>query len=141
MNLIIKSLIKLIIVLGFRTFLWGLITANFTNTNLIGGLILSAIIPLNDYKNLKLRAITPSILKILFIPIQITKETVELIKMSKPRDKFVYQIKSDEAMQGSRIAKFLDVLLITLTPMTLITGEDNNRWRIHTLERGGQQHD
>ena len=141
MNMIIKSLIKLIIVLGFRTFLWGLITANFTNTNLIGGLILSAIIPLHDYKNLKSRAIIPSILKILFIPIQMTKETVELMKMSKPRDKFVYQIKSDEAMQGSRIAKFLDVLLITLTPMTLITGEDNNRWRIHTLERGGKQHD
>lgn len=141
MNMIIKSLIKLIIVLGFRTFTWGLITANFTNNNLMGGLLLSAIIPLNDYKNLKLKAIIPSILKILLIPMQMTKETVELITMSKPRDKFVYQMKSVEVMQGSKIAKFLDVLLITLTPMTLVTGEDNNRWRIHTLESGGQQHD
>jgi multisubunit Na+/H+ antiporter MnhE subunit len=139
--MIIKSLIKLIIVLGFRTFTWGLITANFTNNNLMGGLLLSAIIPLNDYKNLKLKAIIPSILKILLIPMQMTKETVELIRMSKPRDKFVYQMKSVEAMQGSKIAKFLDVLLITITPMTLVTGEDNNRWRIHTLESGGQQHD
>lgn len=141
MNMIIKSLIKLIIVLGFRTFTWGLITANFTNNNLMGGLLLSAIIPLNDYKNLKLKAIIPSILKILLIPMQMTKETVELITMSKPRDKFVYQMKSVEVMQGSKIAKFLDVLLITLTPMSLVTGEDNNRWRIHTLESGGQQHD
>ena len=139
--MIIKSLIKLIIVLGFRTFTWGLITANFTNNNLMGGLLLSAIIPLNDYKNLKLKAIIPSILKILLIPMQMTKETVELITMSKPRDKFVYQMKSVEVMQGSKIAKFLDVLLITLTPMSLVTGEDNNRWRIHTLESGGQQHD
>ena len=134
MIMIIKSLIKLVMILGFRTLIWGLITANFTNVNLIGGLVLSLIIPLNDYKKLKLRAIIPTVIKILFIPIQMIKETIEIMKMSKPNDKFIYQMKSRESIQGSKLATFFDVLLITLTPMTLVTGEHNDQWRIHTLE-------
>ena len=134
MIMIIKSLIKLVMILGFRTLIWGLITANFTNVNLIGGLVLSLIIPLNDYKKLKLRAIIPTVIKILFIPIQMIKETIEIMKMSKPNDKFIYQMKSSESIQGSKLATFFDVLLITLTPMTLVTGEHDDQWRIHTLE-------
>jgi len=136
MTNITKSLIKLLAILGFRTFLWGLVTGDFTHINLLGGLMLSAVIPINDYKNLKLRAIIPSIFKILLMPIQMIKETIDIISISKPRDKFVYQVKSKETMQGSKLASFLDVLLITLTPMTLVTGEDKNHWRIHTLEGG-----
>ena len=134
MNMIIKSLMQLIVILGFRTIIWGLVTANFTNANLIGGLILSLIIPLNDYKKLKLRAFIPTTIKILYMPIQMIKETIEIMKMSKPNDKFIYQLKSNESIQGSKLATFFDVLLITLTPMTLVTGEHNDQWRIHTLE-------
>lgn len=134
MNIMIKSLIKLIIILGFRTFSWGLVTANFTNANLLGGLILSAIVPLNEYKNFKLKPIIPSMIKILLVPMQMIKETIEIIKISKPHEKFCYQLKSNEALQGSKLATFLEVLVITLTPMTLVTGEKNNKWRIHTLE-------
>jgi hypothetical protein len=28
----------------------------------------------------------------------------------------------------------MDVLLITSTPMTLVTGEEEDQWRIHTLK-------
>ena len=62
------------------------------------------------------------------------KETIEIMKMSKPNDKFIYQMKSSESIQGSKLATFFDVLLITLTPMTLVTGEHDDQWRIHTLE-------
>ena len=48
------SLIRLILILLFRTFLWGLVTANFTEINLVGGLVLSALIPMGNYKNLKM---------------------------------------------------------------------------------------
>ena len=51
------SLIRLILILLFRTFLWGLVTANFTETNLLGGLVLSAIIPMGNYKNLKMEVV------------------------------------------------------------------------------------
>ena len=139
MNMLIKTLVRLIIVVAFRTFLWGLVTANFTNLNLIGGLILSIMLPLNDYKNLNLKAIIPSIVKTLLIPMQMIKETIELINVGKPQDKFIYQKKSKEAMQGSRLGTFFDVLLITLTPMTLVTGEEDDRWRIHTLKKRTEQ--
>jgi multisubunit Na+/H+ antiporter MnhE subunit len=134
MNNTFRVLTKLIIILAFRTFLWGLVTANFTNINLVGGLILSAVIPMNDYRKLKLRAILPSIIKVILIPMQLIKETIELISIVNPKDSFILQGKSREAMTGSNLARFMDVLLITSTPMTLVTGEEEDQWRIHTLK-------
>tara|TARA_B100001175_G_scaffold222165_1_gene189140 strand:+ start:68 stop:463 length:396 start_codon:yes stop_codon:yes gene_type:complete len=127
--------------LMFRTFLWGLITANFDQYNLLGGLVLSVIIPVGNYKNLKLKAILPSIIKLCIVPIQMLKETIDLMLIRDPEDVDATESKDENAIQGSRLATFIDVLVITATPMSLVTGvQDEQTWKTHTLrERGEQQ--
>jgi multisubunit Na+/H+ antiporter MnhE subunit len=125
----------------FRTFLWGLITANFDQYNLLGGLVLSVIIPVGNYRNLKLKAILPAIIKLFIVPIQMLKETIELMLIRDPEDIDATEDKDENARKGSKLATFIDVLVITATPMSLVTGiQDEQTWKTHTLrERGEQQ--
>ena len=133
------SLIRLITILLFRTFLWGLITANFTENNLIGGIVLSAVIPMGNYKNLRMEAILPSIYKLVLVPIQMVKETFQLIFILKPEDIFTTEFVDEQAQKGSKLAKFVDVLVITSTPMSLVTGsKSNEEWYTHSLRERGK---
>ena len=133
------SLIRLILILLFRTFLWGLVTANFTEANLVGGLVLSAIIPMGNYKNLKMEAILPSIFKLVLVPIQMIKETFQLIFILNPVDVYTTENVSQQAQRGSKLARFIDVLVITSTPMSLVTGIKNeNEWYTHRLKERGK---
>ena len=133
------SLIRLILILLFRTFLWGLITANFTEFNLVGGLVLSALIPMGNYKNLKMEAILPSIFKLVLVPIQMIKETFQLIFILNPEDVYTTENVSQQAQRGSKLARFIDVLVITSTPMSLVTGIKNeNEWYTHRLKERGK---
>jgi len=130
-------MIRLLTVLLFRTFLWGLITGNFSEYNLIGGLVLSAIIPIGDYKNLKLVAIFPSVIRIVKLPFQLIKETIQLMLIYKPVDKYTDTERNLYAQKGSKLAAFIDVLVITATPMSLVTGSKDERfWETHTLNEG-----
>lgn len=131
------SLFRLFSVLVFRTFLWGLITANFSHNNLLGGAILSAIIPIGNYKKLKLIAIPDSMKKLLLVPIQMFKETFQLMLITKPKDVFTTETINSNAQNGSDLATFVDVLVITATPMSLVTGKVNHeKWDTHTLIQG-----
>mgnify|MGYP001486673340 FL=1 len=133
------SLIRLITILLFRTFLWGLITANFTENNLIGGLVLSAIIPMGNYKNLRMEAILPSIYKLVLVPIQMVKETFQLMLILNPEDIYTTEFVDEQAQKGSKLAKFIDVLVITSTPLSLVTGsKSNEEWYTHSLRERGK---
>ena len=133
----LTTMIRLLAVLLFRTFLWGLITGNFGEYNLIGGLVLSAIIPIGDYKNLKLVAIIPSLIRIVRLPFQLIKETIQLMLIYKPLDKYTETERNLYAQKGSKLAAFIDVLVITATPMSLVTGSKDERfWETHTLNEG-----
>ena len=113
-------------------------TANFTEMNLVGGLILSAVIPMGDYKNLKIEAILPSIYKLILVPIQMIMETFQLIFILRPEDVYTTESVDEQAQKGSKLAKFIDVLVITSTPMSLVTGTKNEtEWHTHTLKEGG----
>lgn len=134
------NFIRFLTILLFRTFLWCLVTGNFGENNIIGGLVLSAIIPMGDYNKLKFVAIIPSISKIIKLPIQLIKETCQLMLIQNPIDVHTEQRKNRFAQQGSKIAKFVDVLVITATPMSLVTGsQDEKKWSIHTVKEGGEQ--
>ncbi|MDA7431284.1 hypothetical protein N8483_01500 [Synechococcus sp. AH-601-O20] len=135
------NLIRLVTVLIFRTIVWGLVTGNFEEYNLVGGLILSLIIPIGNYKNLKLKAIVPSILRIIKVPLQLVKETFQLMLIYNPEDVHAEEEKNIFAQGGSKLATFVDVLVITATPMSLVTGtKDNKFWNTHTLkEKGGRK--
>ena len=139
MIMLFNSLIKLIVVISFRTFLWGLLTGNFTNINIITGIVLSIIIPLNDYKNLRLVSIIPSIFKTISLPYQMIKETIQIILLTKPKEVYVKEDKNLQGIRGSKLATFLDVLIITSTPMTIVIGEEGDQWRIHTLVKRSEQ--
>ena len=139
MIMLFKSLIKLIVVISFRTFLWALLTGNFTNINIITGIVLSIIIPLNDYKNLRLVSIIPSIFKTISLPYQMIKETIQIILLTKPKEVYVKEDKNLQGIRGSKLATFLDVLIITSTPMTIVIGEEGDQWRIHTLVKRSEQ--
>lgn len=133
------SLIRIITILLFRTFLWGLITANFTENNLIGGLVLSAIIPMGNHKNLRMEAILPSIYRLVLVPIQMVKETFQLMLILNPEDIFTTEFVDQQAQRGSKLAKFVDVLVITSTPMSLVTGsKSNEEWYTHSLRERGK---
>jgi hypothetical protein len=135
------NLIRLVTVLIFRTIVWGLVTGNFEEYNLVGGLILSLIIPIGNYKNLKLKAIVPSIIRIIKVPLQLVKETFQLMLIYNPEDVHAEEEKNIFAQGGSKLATFVDVLVITATPMSLVTGtKDSKFWNTHTLkEKGGRQ--
>ena len=139
MIMLFKSLIKLIVVISFRTFLWGLLTSNFTNINIIAGIVLSITIPLNDYRNLRLISIIPSIFKIISLPYQMIKETIQIILLTKPKEVYIKEDKNLQGIRGSKLATFLDVLIITSTPMTIVIGEEGDQWRIHTLAKRSEQ--
>ena len=131
-------MIRLLTILIFRTFLWGLVTGNFQQYNLIGGLFLSIIIPIGNYKNLKLDAILPSIIRIIKVPLQLIKETIQLMLIYNPKDVHSEEEKNLFAQKGSKLATFIDVLVITATPMSLVTGSKDNRfWKTHTLKETG----
>ena len=101
---------------------------------MIGGLVLSAVIPIGDYKNLKLMAILPSMIRIVKLPFQLIKETIQLMLIYKPMDKYTETERNIYAQKGSKIAAFIDVLVITATPMSLVTGSKDKRyWKTHTL--------
>ena len=134
------NLIRLGTILIFRTMLWGLVTANFQEYNLIGGLILSLIIPIGNYKNLKLNAILPSIIRIIKVPLQLVKETFQLMLIYNPEDVHAEEEKNLFAQRGSKLATFIDVLVITATPMSLVTGtKDSKFWKTHTLKEKGKR--
>ena len=133
-------MIRLLTVLIFRTFLWGLVTDNFQQYNLIGGLLLSTIIPIGNYKNLKMDAVLPSIIRILKLPLQLIKETIQLMLIYNPEDVHAEEEKNFLAQKGSNLARFIDVLVITATPMSLVTGsKDSKYWKTHTLKEKGKR--
>jgi multisubunit Na+/H+ antiporter MnhE subunit len=133
-------MIRLLTVLVFRTFLWGLVTDNFQRYNLIGGLLLSTIIPLGNYKILRMNAILPSIVRIVKLPLQLMKETIQLMLIYNPEDVHAETEKNLFAQKGSKLATFIDVLVITATPMSLVTGsKDSKYWTTHTLKEEGKR--
>ena len=94
---------------------------------------------MGNYKNLKMEAILPSVYKLILVPIQMIKETFQLIIILKPEDVYTTKIIDAQAQNGSRLAKFVDVLVITSTPMSLVTGTKNEKeWHTHTLKERGR---
>ena len=94
---------------------------------------------MGNYKNLKMEAILPSIFKLVLVPIQMIKETFQLIFILNPVDVYTTENVSQQAQRGSKLARFIDVLAITSTPMSLVTGIRNKKqWNTHTLKEIGK---
>ena len=128
------NFIRLSILLLFRLLCWCLVTSSFESSNIIFGLVVCVLIPFGDFPKLQLRALIPEILLTLRIPIDMMKESFQLMFISEPYDLFVEEPVSTRARKGSKYAEFLDLFRITFTPMSLVTRrKDVNSWRVHLV--------
>ena len=64
---------------------------------------------------------------------QVLKETLDLILIRNPGDYFIEQ-KSVVSSNGSQFINFIDLLRITITPISLVTKrKDRDSWRVHVI--------
>lgn len=128
------NFLRLCLILIFRLSCWCLITSNFDSKNILFGLIVSIVIPFGDFRKLQLKALLPEILLTLRLPLDMLKESIQLMLIFEPCDIFVEQSVSTRTRRGSRYAEFLDLFRITFTPMSLVTRrKDDKNWRIHAV--------
>ena len=67
------------------------------------------------------------------------KETFQLIFIINPEDVYTTENVNEQAQRGSKLARFVDVLVITSTPMSLVTGIKNEKeWYTHRLKERGK---
>ena len=128
------NFIRLSLILLFRLALWCLVTASFQSNNILIGLVVCLLIPFGDFRKLKLSPLIPEVLLTLRLPIDMTKESIQLILISDPADDFSEESLSRRAKNGSRYSKFLELFRMTFTPMTLVTRlEKSETWRVHNV--------
>ena len=96
---------------------------------------MSLIIPFGDFRKLQLNALIPEILLTLRLPLDMMKESFQLMLIQHPKDSFVEEEVSSGAQNGSQYAEFLDLFRITFTPMSLVTRRISKKsWRVHLVD-------
>ena len=134
------NFIRLSLILLFRLLLWSLVTASFHSNNILIGLVVCLLIPFGDFRKLKLSPLISEIFLTLRLPIDMIKESIQLILITDPVDDFTEESLSQRAMNGSRYSKFLDLFRMTFTPMTLVTRlEESETWRVHNVIAASSQ--
>ncbi len=130
----ITRYIKYFITIAFRTFVWSLITSNFSYLNMLIGLIISSMIPIGKFEKIDLFLLTKEIFITIMIVPQALKETIDLILIKNPSDLFIEQ-ESVVKSTGSHFINFIDLLRITITPLSLVTRRaDKKTWRVHIVK-------
>ena len=130
----IANFIRFVLVVAFRIGFWVLITSNFEITNLILGFVIAVVIPLGSYKSLMIKALIPSVLTILKIFPSLFIETWQILRIRRPIDIFKKQSMCLNTLQGSKFAQFIQVIAITSTPMSIVTGQyDDENWMVHIV--------
>ena len=130
----ITRYLKFLITIIFRTFVWTLITSNFSYLNILIGLVISSVIPVGKFYNIDLYLVINQIFITLKIIPQSLIETFKLILIKNPSDSFIVQ-KSVVSSNGSQFINFIDLLRITITPLSLVTRRmDNKSWRVHIIQ-------
>ena len=128
------NFLRLCLVLIFRLTCWCLVTSNLDPKNILFGLLICILIPFGDFRKLQLNVLIPEILLTLRLPIDMLKESIQLMFISEPCDSFVEEKVSNRARRGSKYAEFLDLFRITFTPMSLVTRrKDVDSWRVHLV--------
>ena len=133
---------RICLVLVFRLSIWCLLTSNLSLSNILFGTVVAILIPFGNFRKLKLNALIPEILLTLRLPFDMLKESIQLMLISDPADKFVEEPVSTRARSGSKYAEFLDLFRITFTPMSLVTQRKNDdEWRVHLVGSASESSD
>jgi len=102
--------------------------------NILIGLVISSVIPVGKFYNIDLYLVINQIFITLKIIPQSLIETFKLILIKNPSDSFIVQ-KSVVSSNGSQFINFIDLLRITITPLSLVTRRmDNKSWRVHIIQ-------
>ncbi|MEA5487962.1 MULTISPECIES: Na+/H+ antiporter subunit E [Pseudanabaena] len=117
-----------------RIVIWFLLTANFSITNIIIGVIVSLLMPYYRSEAIRLKDILQSFGKILKATPQAYIESIEMIcQPHKYEEVLIEKTKH----QRSAALVFLDIFLITFTPKTIVLRHHEEGWYVvhHVIKR------
>ena len=116
-----------------RIVIWFLLTANFSITNIIIGVIISLLMPYYRSENVRFKDVLQSLGRIIKAVPQSYIESIEMI--CQPH-KYEEVLLEKTKHQRSAALVFLDIFLITFTPKTLVIRErETGEYEVHSLER------
>ena len=116
-----------------RLVIWFLLTANFGLENIIIGVCIAFLLPLNSNSPERLKDLLRALGKIIMIIPQAYIEAVDLILRPHTEEEVII-----ERVQSGRSpgAVFLDIFLITFTPKTTVLKYHEEGWyEVHRLRR------
>jgi len=117
-----------------RLVIWFLLTANFGLENIIIGVYIAFLLPLNSNSPERLKDLLRALGKIIMTIPQAYIEAVDLILRPHTQEEVII-----ERVQSGRSpgAVFLDIFLITFTPKTTVLKYHEEGWyEVHRLRRG-----
>lgn len=120
-----------------RLVIWFLLTANFTITNIIIGIVIAVVLPRSSTSPERLKDLLQALGKILVAIPQAYLEAIQLIFRPHTQE----EILLERVQSGrSRGLIFLDIFLITFTPKTIVIdyhqdAEKEGWYEIHYVRR------
>jgi multicomponent Na+:H+ antiporter subunit E len=117
-----------------RIVIWFLLTANFSITNIIIGVIISTLMPYYRSENVRFRDVFQGIGKILKSVPQAYIESIEMICQSHKHEEVLIE---KAKLHRSAALVFLDIFLITFTPKTIVLRHHEEGWYVvhHVIKR------
>lgn len=116
-----------------RLVIWFLLTANFSVANILIGISIALLLPRTSTSHTHLKELFGALSKIIVAIPQAYKEAIQLIFQPHTEEEIVMQ-----RVQGRRSPGliFLDILLITFTPKTIVLKYHEDGWyEVHHVKR------
>ena len=117
-----------------RIVIWFLLTANFSITNIIIGVVISMLMPYYRSENVRFQDVLQGIGRIIKAVPQSYIESIEMIcQPHKYEEVLIEKTKH----QRSAALVFLDIFLITFTPKTIVLRHHEEGWYVvhHVIKR------
>ncbi|OYQ64195.1 cation:proton antiporter [Pseudanabaena sp. SR411] len=121
-----------------RIVIWFLLTANFSITNIIIGVIISLLMPYYRSENVRLKDVLRGIGRIIKAVPQAYVESLEMIWQPHKHEEVVIE---KAKYRRSAALVFLDIFLITFTPKTIVLSHHEEGWYLvhHVIKRQRRQ--
>lgn len=117
-----------------RMAIWLLLTANFTVTNIIIGIIIALVLPRSSAPRERLQDLLRALGKIVVAIPQAYIEAVQMIFKPHTQEEIVMERVQPHRSPG---LVFLDIFLITFTPKTTVLRYHEDGWyEVHHVRRG-----
>ncbi|MBD2175586.1 Na+/H+ antiporter subunit E [Pseudanabaena sp. FACHB-1998] len=117
-----------------RIVIWFLLTANFSITNIIIGLIVSLLMPYYRSENVRFKDVLQSLVRIIKAVPQSYIESIQMICQPHKHEEVLLE---KAKLHRSAALVFLDIFLITYTPKTIVLRHHEEGWYVvhHVIKR------